>query len=535
MCSTAAVVVLSTFVIGCTPARSHNEQAALAGSATVVSSLSYSATISPPRLPPGRTDDYAPDGGATSIVWALMGADNEGSFLSGIQAGELGDVHVVCNEGGQVDAAVIVLMAESASSVEANRFTTPDRSDFKLPVDDCVEIIYQDTQSACALPGCAAGGPRWLVIGQSGRALRPIIQSLQIDGFITPPAIAGTLHDWNPSDRSPQPSGYCQSGNSCHFDDNTIVVVTTVDASPATITGLHWLAQDHAEGLGPVKMLVNSGPGDVVLANLDGSSASSDQLQLPSLRNLTLPIGGSALLWHISNNGAWQLLASTGSTTPLFSTTTTSSLVATMINAPNAITPPALVSGARQDDWSPAGLASSLVVRATTTGSSAALISGLQAGAIGDWKVIVNFGPGSLDFIHASGGSLQPDQLSLPGATDVYTPVNGYALFRYDDNSSWQYMGGTSGRLIGAGDAPTANGCGTGATVVGADSAFELTTGDAPSGCRVNFSRPFARSPVCTVSSQSLGPVSYTLSASGVSFGAGTTESTTYDVICVGS
>lgn len=262
------------------------------------------------QITSGRHDNYAPVGNSGARTWFMMGGDNEGTFITGISIGQaVGDSRIICNQGAQIDATTIVLRNESPFSTEANRFATPNRADFKIPVDQCVEVQYQTTATAACGVGCAIGGNRWMVNASGGRTMQALVQSLMLTGFITPAAITGTVHNWNPTAAGVElyPSGFCLDGNNCSFEDNTVVRIITTDLTDATITGLVWPGNTFASGNGPVKVLANYGPGDVILDHIGGSSIGN-QFSLPNSADVRLRVGESAIVWHGVNDANWTVI-----------------------------------------------------------------------------------------------------------------------------------------------------------------------------------------------------------------------------------
>jgi hypothetical protein len=391
-------------------------------------------SITPIMLPFGRTDNYAPVDQvtnadlSTALVARLMSNDNEGSWLSGLAAGSVGDFHVLCNQSHWVDGGQLTLLDEDSHSSPANRFTTPDQTDYRLPSNACAFVTYDQSQ-------------RWLVLSSGGRAARTIATSLQLDSYLTPAPITGSVDDWAPIDATPYPSGYCLDGNSCKFKDNTIVRVTSADTNGATLTGMQWLSNSDPAGLGPVKILINYGPGPIVLANLSSGSSFNNQIQLPANQAWTIPFPGSATLWHGSNEPHWQLIAAVPSTTGLFQAVTTQALTATtsttqLHNLSPAFTPSAWTAG-KNNDWTPGAIfATSTIIRGTGDASGTTTLTGISAigVTVGDVKIIHNFGaPMS---VSCSDPSSQPQNQILCPATFTLATYAAMTL-RYDELLAW--------------------------------------------------------------------------------------------------
>jgi hypothetical protein len=393
----------------------------------VLSTLNSSPAITAMQLPYGEVDDYAPvdlntgAGLSTAMIVRLMAADNEGSVVTGLVAGTPGDFHVICNQGGTIDGGQLVFRYENANSQPQNRFHTPDDSDFKLPKDSCAFINYDQSQ-------------RWIVLAPGGRAGRAIVQSLQLDFYITPDPITGMVNDWAPVDTYWQnfgyPPGMCPNGDSCAFKDNTIVRAQTNDPTGATLTGMQWLTNDDPAGLGPVKIIINYGPGPIVVTDQDPNSMFGNQFSLPQQRSWTIPYPGSATFWHGANDVYWQMIAATAATPD----GTFPAVVTERLNLSPSVTPNPLVAGVNSD-WNPGGdFVNASVVRAT--GAANSVLSGMSSVGVnvGDVKIVHNFGlPITVTCIDTSS---QPQN-------EFYCPAGftlamwGSMTLRYDEDHFW--------------------------------------------------------------------------------------------------
>lgn len=89
---------------------------------------------------------------------------------------------------------------------------------------------------------------------------------------------------------------------------------------------------------------------------------------------------------------------------------------------------------------------------------------------------------------------------------------------------------------MGQTNPPTANSaCGTGATIVGTDSAFVLTSGTTSnSGCTITPLRLWNARPVCSVDAQAATQPAWSIASNGTITLSGVADSTIYNVLCIG-
>jgi hypothetical protein len=262
--------------------------------------------------------DWRPAGLASNRIITLRASDDTGSIVTGIDAVtdaiQVGDVRTFCNWGGLEDAGVVCFTNLDTRSAPANRIMTPGadtwhaaemRADFYVGPGESVDLMY-----AAPLhddPTFRA----WVIMGGKRRHSALITQSLQLYPPITCVAITGTVHNYAPADDSPYVSSpgavpSSEGGSNGRFASSSVIVLQTVDASGATITGLEY-SDSETEGLGPVKYLFNAGPGDIVLANQNGGSAALNQFSFGGdVTQITLKPGRFALaLWHRRDTGYW--------------------------------------------------------------------------------------------------------------------------------------------------------------------------------------------------------------------------------------
>lgn len=143
------------------------------------------------------------------------------------------------------------------------------------------------------------------------------------------------------------------------------------------------------------------------------------------------------------------------------------------------------------------------------------------------WLNILSGGQASIGTTtpYAALGVLTSSATQVPFALSTTT---GSDIFRVD----------AFGHVSVPGPSPTLSSCGTTPTVVGSDSAFEITVGSvAATGCTATFAHAFSVAPVCTVTNQTVSvanAMTYTVSASAVVISQTGLTSDKVDVICTG-
>jgi hypothetical protein len=139
---------------------------------------------------------------------------------------------------------------------------------------------------------------------------------------MTPTALTSgsTYQDYNPVDTCPHCPGVSESGSGdsgeggggLRLADHTAVRLTTTSTGAAYLGGLEgdYEGSDyngHPWTLGPVKLLVNYGPGPIWLKDRDSGSAGGNQFSL-SGGNVKINVYGSVMLWHSSHDSFWYII-----------------------------------------------------------------------------------------------------------------------------------------------------------------------------------------------------------------------------------
>lgn len=279
------------------------------------------STVAPrtvPDLPPqSRVDDWNPEGLQTSTTVITTAGDNTGNTVTGLVAplAGVGTERWLCNVGARLDDGILALSHEDVSSAAPNRFHLPEgglaTSSFEdrlyIASDTCVRLMYQYVDP----PTNAT--PRWLIMTQGARQARLAVQSLQLHPLSQPAPITGTVDNWAPTDTCPQiggpHGGNCEAGSSMAWDDYTMFSIATVDGSGATLTGLAWPGNSSPGGLGPIKILYNSGPGNVRLVSSSGVAPTTNNFIFgvtgDNVDDVVLAPDRGIILYHAAVGSGW--------------------------------------------------------------------------------------------------------------------------------------------------------------------------------------------------------------------------------------
>ena len=90
------------------------------------------------------------------------------------------------------------------------------------------------------------------------------------------------------------------------------------------------------------------------------------------------------------------------------------------------------------------------------------------------------------------------------------------------------------GKVISQGNTPVLSSCGTGPTIVGSDTAGQITTGSGATTCTITFSSAWNAAPSCILHAEVATQPTYTVSTTAIT-GATTIASTQYNYVCFGS
>jgi hypothetical protein len=383
----------------------------------------------------GRVDNYSDPELATKNIIIWKGADNMSTVLTGISSTGIaeGDQRLFLNdtESGW-DCGQVILKHEDTNSTAANRFVCPGKHDVVVPSYGALRLIYK--------------GSRWHAITENGWSKIAHTQALclypnlQIGAAGTP--ISGTKDNYDPTGES-QWSPYGFNGSDLRFKSHSLLRFF-VDAAGVTITGFDTsglLAPQLPEEYGPVKFIVNQGPGSITLKHLNGGSSSENQIYCPYSEDYVIPAYAGALLVAPYPNlpdsvPQWRIMGMTARTVDKVDVS--GRATAKQFSLQPMLSTGALASGLISD-WNPGAGAS---VRATAHANGTIIESMVPeiAGTPGEIRIIKNIGAGPLIFLDesaASGSATVGYRFMLPlGALVV--PSKGCAIFQYDDSTKWR-------------------------------------------------------------------------------------------------
>jgi hypothetical protein len=389
------------------------------------------------NMDPGRIDDWSDPHMSDSSLIVWKGADWSATRLSGIDATDVadGDVRWFANlSQSGIDAGQIVLLHDSEFSDEDNRVLCPGAKDFPVPIFGGVELRYK-----ASVPGMSGG--RWIVMSSNGWANQSVMSMLSLYPSLKIPQLAaGTYDDFDPAgDRNSMyiDEGFGIAGTSNLFKDYSVVKIP-VAAGGAVITGLGGIngSNDLAADWGPVKFLMNYGPGDLTLMHQHAGSDVEHRMYLPQSRPLRLRPNETAIVFAPMQDSTgydvgWRVLA----------------LSQSFLTANSRDT----VSAGLVSDFEPSGAGDIVEIQATAPASVLdGLVplrvanSGLSSNEI---RVIKNVGDVPLYIVdRASSSSDVANRFRLPGAQGATTappplaiPPGSSVAFQYTYNNGDLY------------------------------------------------------------------------------------------------
>jgi hypothetical protein len=302
-----------------------------------------------------RLDDWNPACLATNTQITVQASDNSGTPITGIDAHDnsfaVGRRLELCNVTGPEDAAVLQLEnmgrmpgSNTAHSNVANFILTPGAGqggrcsvatatachvDGNCPVGQtCVMLVAPFTiaPNQCATmtyahPWVSVGdatGVAWIV-ERTPRIDNVITQALTFYPVLYTDDSTGTIDAWNPTATFPTQGTYqcspgnftCgEAGNDLTLDNNSVIVVNT--STGLTIEGIRYDTQAVGPAaLGPVKVIVNNGPGTITIAN-HASGTGVDNVETgangDARGNVVLIPNETVIVWHPRDSGTWVVL-----------------------------------------------------------------------------------------------------------------------------------------------------------------------------------------------------------------------------------
>jgi hypothetical protein len=407
------------------------------------------------NMPAGYIADYSDPSMPAYTRYLWKGADNQGTWLTGIDASSFvdGDIVIFENqtESGD-DAGCVVLKDENSPeatggvvpSLAANRIVCPGAQDYVCPPYG-VTMLVRGTNKL--------GQPRWEIRTENAQQKKVIGQSLQLypnlqAGFTTP--LVGTLDDWNPTGDTLITSVPVGSppqnvdGSNCAFQDHTWIMAY-VDAAGARITGL--LAQNPPttpQNWGPIKVITNNGPGVLTIADHGVGSAVENQILCPNGVDLLVQPGESVWLGSpYYNNGVtaqWRVL---GAGNAVIGTTTITDATIQQLQLAPSLAPAALPSVPTvTHDWDPGG--NNAVIRVMTD-PNGSFLGGLAPHAPlvffpdDTVRVLRNVGSGPLIILNEDPGSLVGNRFETPNGQALYVEQSSSVIIIRDGTlSRWR-------------------------------------------------------------------------------------------------
>lgn len=247
----------------------------------------------------------------------IQAGDNNGSIVTGLAAVAnslpVGSERTICDVNGTADDGSITFPIEDPSSVASNRFWIDNNGAsvftdrLRLATGSCITFVYE--QPVQVDPTVFRWVPKQTVVA----SYHSKIQNLEVWPRMLITNITGTNNDWGPDTNCTPPLGsvlpQCEAGGSGLFVDSSFVVVTTLDATGATITGMTGPGGNSGKNEGQFKWITNGGPGVVTITNQDGGSLAANRFLLPNTTSITIPVNETRAFY---TNGSGWILVGTG-------------------------------------------------------------------------------------------------------------------------------------------------------------------------------------------------------------------------------
>lgn len=270
-----------------------------------------------------RLDNWHPTGLGTKSTYQIQAGDNHGNWVTGIDAIgaalPLGTRITICNANSPQDDGAVGFSAEDANSLANNRIWNPgyarnsaqtNTHRYILGQTTCADFVYvQPDQSDPTTK-------RWLIVSGAARIGNSAVKQFGLFPYSVPAAITSgsSVNDYNAPDTCPivggPIAGSCEAGGDPALTSYSVVMLSTTGAGSATVTGMKYApnGSQNVEGQGPVKYVLNVGPGNLVLTNNDGSSAALNQWQISlsgNAANVVLTQNRGMMFWHQRDTGGW--------------------------------------------------------------------------------------------------------------------------------------------------------------------------------------------------------------------------------------
>jgi len=270
-----------------------------------------------------RLDNWHPTGLGTKSTYQIQAGDNHGNWVTGIDAIgaalPLGTRITICNANSPQDDGAVGFSAEDTNSFANNRIWNPGYARnsaqtsthrFIIGQTSCADFLYvQPDQSDPTTK-------RWLVVSSVGRVGNSAVKQFGLFPYsVTAPITSGTtVNDYNAPDTCPivggPIAGSCEAGGDPALTSYSVVMLSTTGAGSATVTGMKYApnGSQNVEGQGPVKYVINLGPGNLKLTNLDASSVAVNQWQVSlggAQADIVLPQNRGMMFYHQRDTGGW--------------------------------------------------------------------------------------------------------------------------------------------------------------------------------------------------------------------------------------
>lgn len=465
--------------------------------------------------------------------------------MTGMTGGSIGRVVVVSNANNGFS----VTLRHEQTSTAVNRFFLPNLADSWILVSGAsATFVYDSIRTRWVLAGWSSGflpevGVAGVfsatvasgavnitgLLGVSGAAAftgnvtsnaGSITTLGQVRyGTISPSLTGGaTVNDWPPTGLA-----------------DAYTIFANCPSGICTITGMVGGAN------GRKITIYNTGAGEIDLPNNNGGSIAANRWNNSTSGGTVVFIANGGCAADFTYSTADSFWHETGF---VCSTTTPASSI-TAGTIPKGVTGGLLTNSLLTDNGTTFSVNGGkfTVTEATGVGSFDSGVSfnaaGAQSSSIGAANSILNAGAtaGTISIGTTNTGGITLGQSTNPIALNGPTSISGLgitsSLVTVDSNMT---IGAASkNRLITVIDSsqrPTISGCGTGATIVGGDYSFLLTTGTTPGSCVITFQNAISANGGCTLTARDGVSKGYSVSTTALTISS-PNASVKYDGSCV--
>lgn len=346
---------------------------------------------------------------------------------TGANTGKFADSLVHARNGAAIDftgngSGTITLVTNewtthivANASTAGNRFMCPGGHDFLIPSMSVCELMRNENNDAWIVVGCATNG-------EAKRTITAMLQfypSLTI-GKVTP--VSGSLDNFNETGWDQYTGSHFGQGTSdLEFRSHTVVRMF-VDAAGAELTGMvaRPLAFLKPTDFGPVKVIVNMGPGLLTVKHQSGSSNIENRIYCPYDRDIVIPPGSAGWFWSPWPDdpdaiGQWQCLSPSDRYFP--SVTTPGPIEGAELTLTNVNTTSTLNAVSGSTNYIDRGSDYSSFLRLATH-SDGSVLGGIKPKAASgkvEVMAIVNVGQGPLIILDEDTGATASWRIETPG------------------------------------------------------------------------------------------------------------------------